>query len=476
MQYFFIALAAALAILLCVLIVRAVSMKRKPAALQEAFTASFDEDAALDRFCQAVRLKTVWPRQGEIDYTQFDAFLPLLQSMYPAFFAQLEVNRVNTYGILLKWKGKSSEQPIVLMAHYDVVAAEKDSWSCDPFCGEIRDGKVWGRGTLDTKCIITALLEAGELLTKQGFSPEHDVYFSFGNNEETGGDTVPAIVDWLQEHGIKPWFVLDEGGAVVTSPALGVKGDYAMVGVSEKGVCDTVVTMHGLPGHSSTPKDTDAPLRLVRAIERIEQKPDPAVLSETTKYMLTEIARDASFAMRLVFGNLWLFGPLVRKIMASNPETNAMVRSTVALTKLQGSDTVNVIPNEAVAAFSVRVAPWNTTQEMMDKIAAQAGEFADVTSEYRVEPSPVSPIDTDAFTLLKTAIDAVYPGVPAVPYVMNGGTDSKHFTRSCDNVYRCAGFRFSNEERAAMHGNDETLRVQSYLDGVRFYLKLLQSI
>lgn len=476
MQYFFLALAAALVILLCVLIVRAVRLKRKPAAAHEPVRVPVDTDAALDHFCQAVRLKTVWPRQGEIDYTQFDAFLPLLQEMYPTFFAAVEVNRVNTYGILLKWKGKSAEQPIVLMAHYDVVAAEKDSWSCDPFCGEIRDGKVWGRGTLDTKCIITALLEAGELLAKEGYTPEHDIWFSFGNNEETGGDTVPAIVDWLQEHGVKPWFVLDEGGAVVTSPALGVKGDYAMVGVSEKGVCDTIVTMHGLPGHSSTPKDTDAPMRLVRAIERIEQKPDPAVLSETTKYMLTEIARDASFALRIVFGNLWLFAPLVRKIMASNPETNAMVRSTVALTKLQGSHTVNVIPNEAVAAFSVRVAPWNTTQEMMDKIAAQAGEHADVTSEYRVEPSPVSPVKSDAFSLLQSVVDAVYPGVPAVPYVMNGGTDSKHFTRICDKVYRFAGFRFTNEERAAMHGNDETLRTESYLDGVQFYIQLLKSI
>ena len=391
--------------------------------------------------------------------------------MYPAFFNVLEVNRVNDYGILLKWKGKSAEQPIVLMAHYDVVAAEKDKWSCDPFCGKIRDGKVWGRGTLDTKCIITALLEAGELLTKQGYAPQNDT-----NNEETGGDTTPAIVDWLQEHGIKPWFVLDEGGAVVTSPALGVKGDYAMVGVSEKGVCDTVVTMHGLPGHSATPKDTDAPLRLVRAIERIEQKPEPALLSETTKHMLTEIARDASFPLRLVFGNLWLFAPLVRRIMASNPETNAMVRSTVALTKLQGSDTINIIPNEAVAAFSVRVAPWNTTDEMLARIAASAGENADVRAEYRFEPSPVSPVDSDAFALLQSTVDAVYPGVPAVPYVMNGGTDSKHFTRICDKVYRFAGFRFTNEERAAMHGNDETLRTQSYLDGVRFYIKLLQSI
>ena len=177
-----------------------------------------------------------------------------------------------------------------------------------------------------------------------------------------------------------------------------------------------------------------------------------------------------------MFGNLWLFAPLVRKIMASNPETNAMVRSTVALTKLQGSDTINIIPNEAVAAFSVRVAPWNTTDEMLARIAALAGENADVTAEYRFEPSPVSPVDSDAFALLQSTVDAVYPGVPAVPYVMNGGTDSKHFTRICDKVYRFAGFRFSNEERAAMHGNDETLRTQSYLDGVRFYIKLLQSI
>lgn len=464
------------AVFLSVLVVRAFRLKRKAPVAHETFSAAFDEAGALDRFCQSLRLKTIWPRTGEIDYSQFDAFLPLLKTLYPAVFDVLEVNVVNKYGLLLKWKGKSSEKPVVLMAHYDVVAADAVKWSCDPFGGEIRDGKVWGRGALDTKCIITALLEAGELLVKQGFVPQNDIWFSFGNNEETGGDTVPAIVDWLQSHHVQPWFVLDEGGAVVSSPALGVKGDYAMIGVSEKGVCDTIVTMHGLPGHSATPKDSDATLRLNRAIDRIVQKQEKAVLSETVKHMLTEIARDASFPLRLVFGNLWLFAPLVRKIMASNPETNAMVRSTVALTKLQGSDTINVIPNEAVAGFSVRVAPWDTTDSMLAHLAALAGENADVRAEYRFEPSPVSPADSDAFSLLRSAVDAVYPGVPAVPYVMNGGTDSKHFTRICDKVYRFAGFRFSAAERAAMHGNDETLRTQSYLDGVRFYIKLLQSI
>lgn len=476
MRYVLYALLVFVVLLAVVLILGAVRLKRKSAPAHDAFHVEIDEAAALDHFCRAVRLKTVWPRQGEIDYSQFDAFLPLLRELYPVLFGVLEVNIVNRYGLLLKWKGQSAEKPVVLMAHYDVVAADASKWSCDPFCGEIRGGKVWGRGSLDTKCIITALLEAGEGLVKQGYTPQNDVWFSFGNNEETGGDTVPAIVDWLDAHGVKPWFVLDEGGAVVSSPALGVKGDFAMIGVSEKGVCDTILTMNGMPGHSSTPKDSDATTRLIKAVSDIQAHPFPAKLSDAVKEMLCKIAGYASFPMRLVFGNLWLFKPLVLKIMKGNAETGAMIRSTVALTKLEGSDTINVIPNKAVAGFSVRVAPWDSPDDLMAKIKARAGEHAEVSSEYTVYPSPVSPTGSDAFRLLERTVDAVYPGVPAVPYVMTGGTDSKHFTRICENVYRFGAFRFTTEERAAMHGNDETLSVKSYLDGIQFYYKLLQSI
>ena len=460
--------------LFAVLAVRAQKIKQTESPPHAAFQKEIDTQKAISDFCLLLQKKTVWPRGEKPDLTQFDAFLPLLKELYPRCFAAFETQTVNEYGILLRWKGKDeSKAPVVLMAHYDVVAADESKWTLPPFCGEEHAGYIWGRGAVDTKCIIAALLEASETLLAEGFAPQRDIYFSFTNNEETGGDTTPAVVEWFSARNIRPWFVLDEGGAVVHAPAFGVKKDFAMVGVSEKGVIDAIVNVRGVPGHSSTPRDTDSTYRLIKVCNEIEHHQFEAHLSPATREMLCSIAGYASFGMRLVFANLWLFAPLVKLIMSQNAETNAMLRTTVALTRLRGSDVINVIPTTAQAGFSVRVAPWDTDEKIIKRLRSIAGEHAEITSEYTVEPSPFSPTDNDAFALLAATVDDVYPAVRAVPYVMNGGTDSKHFTKICDNVYRFGGFRFSDEERASMHGNDEKLKTESYLDGIQFYLKLL---
>ena len=477
MIYVFLTLGALFLVFVIVLLVNAAKLRPQPTAPHEAVSADVDDEKALQRFGEVLRVPTVWRRTGEIDYAAFQSFLPLLQSLYPQLFSVLEAHVVNEYGILLRWKGTDdTASPVVLMSHYDVVAADESKWTHPPFCGEVIDGSVWGRGTVDTKCILSALLEAGEYLYLHDFSPRRDVWFSFTNNEEIGGETTPSIVRWLQDKGVTPWFVLDEGGAVVQSPAFGVKQEFAMVGVSEKGVSDTVVEVTGIPGHSATPKSTDAPARLIDAITRIQNSPFAPVLSDTTRTMLRSIAAYASFPMRIVFGNLRLFAPLVKSIMRGSAETNAMLCTTVALTQLEGSRQINILPNKAKAAFSVRIAPWDSVESVLAHLRRAAGEHADVRSAYSFEPSPVSPTDSDAFRLIARTVDEAYPGVPTVPYVMNGGTDSKHFTRICANVYRFAGFRFTDTERAAMHGNDESLQVNSYHDGIRFYIRLLENI
>ncbi|MBR4727601.1 MAG: M20/M25/M40 family metallo-hydrolase [Clostridia bacterium] len=466
-----------IAALVCVLLVRALRLRPKKTAPHAAERAPVDAACALDRFGQMLRLATVWPRAGEIDEAPFAAFLPLLQKLYPSLFEVLETQRINQYGLLLRWPGTDPEaQPVVLMAHYDVVSADAAQWAHPPFCGEVIGDEIWGRGAMDTKCIIAALLEAAQALQKEGFRPARDLFFSFTNNEETGGDTTPAIVDWLEKNGVRPWFVLDEGGAVVHAPAFGVDQDFAMVGVSEKGVVDLRLTVHGQPGHSSTPRATDAPAQLMQAIRKASAVRYPARLNGATRAMLQQVASYAPFGLRLVFGNLWLFSPLVKAIMKKGGETNAMLRTTAALTMLQGSDAINIIPPAASAGFSVRVAPWDSTRAVLRRISDAVGDTAQVSFDYKFEPSPVSAYDSDAFALLARVIDAAYPQVPAVPYVMTGGTDSKHFTRICPNVYRFAGFRFTDAERAAMHGNDERLQTQSYLDGIGFYYQLLRQI
>ena len=243
-----------LIVLLAYMVFNALKMKPEDISRYEKKTEfDFDRELALKRFQDMLRKKTIWPRDSEPDYEEFRSFLPMLKEDYPEVFKALEVNIINDYGILLRWKGTSDKKPVVLMAHYDVVAVDESSWDHEPFGAEVVDGSIYARGTSDTKCIIAGLLEAVDYQLAHGYLPERDIYFSFTNNEETGGPTTPAIVSWFEENNIEPWFVLDEGGAIINDAPLGVKDEFAMIGVSEKGVANITLKAKGLAGHSSTP-------------------------------------------------------------------------------------------------------------------------------------------------------------------------------------------------------------------------------
>ena len=464
-----------IAAVFAVCVIRAARLKAKPSGNAE-HKKEFDDDTAVDRFCEILRKKTVWPRNGEFDRDEFDSFLPLLKSLYPAAFETLEVNTINNYGILLRWKGKNPEaKPFVLMAHYDVVSVDESKWNYPPFGAEIHDGKIYARGSVDTKCIISAEMEAVTYLLSKGFAPESDIWFSFTNNEETGGDTTPAVVEFFKANGIDPRFVLDEGGAIVNSPELGVKDDLAMIGVCEKGICDTVVTAEAKPGHSSTPMPGDSPDLLTDCIAKIRKIHFRPRLEPVVRDMLKGIGAYCPFYLRLAIANMWLFAPVIKLVMKNFGESNAVMRTTICLTQLKGSDTINVIPATSQAGYSVRIAPWDSVDKVLGIIRKAVGKKATVEAEYSFEPSPVSDYKCAEFNLLKNTINSVYPQVGVSTMIMTGGTDSKHFARISKNVYRFAGFRFSGENIAGMHGNNESLDVQAYLDGIDFYIELIRN-
>lgn len=465
---------ALILVLVGVCVVRALMLKPDTTVYPE-HKQEFTDEEALERFRTVLQQKTIWPRNGEIDYAVFEEFLPLLNKLYPDIMSILESETINEYGILLKWKGKKSElQPVVLMSHYDVVAANESKWTYPPFGAEIHDETIWARGTVDTKCILCALLEAADYLNKKGFEPERDIYFFFTNNEETGGETTPATVKYFVDNNIQPWLVLDEGGAVFDSPALNVKETFAMIGVSEKGVADTIVTVSGEPGHSSTPSKNDSTTRLINAVKNIEENPCEAQIPELIRDMFGCIAPYASFVYRIIFANLWLFSGIVKKIMSGGKETSAMLRTTMALTGLKGSDVINIIPNQATATYSVRIAPWDSVKSVTDHIKKYAGDNAEVSVEYSCEPSPISDYKGEAFKTLEAAVHSAYPDVKIAPYLMTGGTDSKHFSRICPNVFRLSGFHFTKESLAGMHGNDEHLSIKDYYAGIDFYIEFIR--
>ncbi|MBQ8598994.1 MAG: M20/M25/M40 family metallo-hydrolase [Oscillospiraceae bacterium] len=436
-----------------------------------------EKEQAVGRFQEILRVQTVSRKDDSTDWSQFDAFLPKLRQLYPKVFQVCDCSTINQYGIILKWKGAdSSLQPVILMAHHDVVPVEGQDWHYPPFGAEIHDGKIYARGTVDTKCILAAVLEAMEALIIEGVTPDRDVYFTTSNCEETAGDTTPQMVQWFAKQGIKPWFVLDEGGAILQKMPMGITNPFAMIGVSEKGLANVYVTATAKAGHASLPSKQDAPVKLVKALHRIEANPFPATLTPALQEMLKCFSNYVGGGMRFVFNNLWLFGPVVKKVMEGTPDTAAMIRTTAALTQLSGSEAINVLPEKASAGFSVRIAPQDSVASVINYLQKAVGDLAVVTYGDAQEPSPISDHNTKSYAYIKNCVAKVYPGVDSAPYVMNAATDSRHFAPICREVYRFAGFVFSDEQRASIHSADEYMPVDDYIKGVEFYGEFLKNL
>jgi carboxypeptidase PM20D1 len=436
------------------------------------------DDESVRRFQEMLRLPTVWGRENpDADHAPFDAFVPKLRDLYPLVFRNLECTMVESYGILLEWKGENPQaQPIVLMAHHDVVEADPEGWTHDPFAASIEGGRIWARGAVDTKCLLAGLLEAVEFLLGEGFAPPRTIYLWSSNCEEDNGDTTPALVKMFRGQGIDPLFVLDEGGAVIDNAPLGVRNQMAMVGVSEKGLFNAFVTVDSEGGHASTPSLDDATAKLVSGLDRLQKNPPSSRISRPLEAMLRELAAYSGFGMRIVFGNMWLFRPAVKKILESDHETAAMVRTTYALTELAGSPTANVIPKQAKATINVRIDPAEDIRIAQSRIGECFGAGTAVVLRDAIDPSPISPFDDEVFGYLRTVIQSVYPDAGVAPYVQSSCTDSRHFAREFPRVYRFAGFLFKGDQRSRIHGQDENLDVESFKQGVGFYIELIRNL
>lgn len=432
---------------------------------------------------ELVRFRTVSSRTaGEVDTGEFDGFIGALARLYPAVHAGLDLERVNGHALLYRWPGTGPDpaaRPTVLMAHYDVVpAGDPDAWTQPPFSGHNDGTYLWGRGTLDDKGQLAAVLEAAESLLRAGFAPAHDLYFSFGNNEETAGDSAAAAADLLAGRGVRPWLVLDEGGAVAGGAFPGVTRPAAVVGVAEKGILDVELLTRDAGGHASTPPRMGATARLARAIIRIERSPFPQSLPDVTVEMLRRFGPHAPAPLRAVFARLSLFrAPVTLLFGRMGGEANAMTRTTVAITTLEGSTGANVLAATARANANIRVAVGETVEGTVQRLRRI---IRDPKVELRVvegnDPSPVSPHSGAQWELLEGCITRVFPEALVTPYVMMGGTDSRRFTGICDAVYRFAPFFMDVEARGSIHAVDEKIALETLERGVTFYETLIREL
>ena len=423
----------------------------------------------------AVRRRTV---AGDAkDDAEFDGLHADLREHFPQLFATCEQVDLPDHALLLRWPGTADDRPLVLMAHQDVVPVNpRDDWTHPAYAGDVVDGVLWGRGTLDCKGSLVAICAAVEELIGDGVQPAQDVWLSFGSDEEVHGTTAPAAVAALQERGVQPWLILDEGGMAVSGAFPGVSAPLAVIGLTEKGVANLELVARAEGGHASMPPKRSAPAKLARAILALEKHPAPARLAEPTVEMLRRLAPHTSGPLGLVVGRAAaLRRPLAEVFARLGPATAAMARTTYAITQLSGSPANNVLATTATAGVNVRVAADESAEDAIERVRTVVGDDVEVVVHGCYDPSPVAELG-DAFRLLERITGEVLPDVVPVPYVVLAATDARHFQRVWPNCYRFNPFRMSEAQRQSLHNVDEHLEVRSYLEGIAWYRALLRAL
>lgn len=409
----------------------------------------------------------------------FDQLDALLQRTFPRVHTTLVVEPVG-HSRIYRWTGRDpSLPPVLLLAHLDVVPVEpgtEAAWTHPPFSGAIADGFVWGRGAMDDKAAVVGLLEAIEGLLEVGFTPSRTVVLAFGHDEEVGGEAgAAAVAARLRAGGQRFAFLLDEGGAIFSGGLPGLAEPVAFVGIAEKGYASVELSLTSEGGHSSMPAPHGALGRLAEAVVRVEESPRPLSLQGPTRAMLETLAPHMSFGPRLAMANLWLLDDIVARVLATQPAANATVRTTTAPTMFEAGTADNVLPAHARAVVNFRILPGDTVEGVLAHVRETVD---DPQIEVRCigvcrDPSPVSPVDGDGFTVVRRAIAHVFPGVLVAPHLVVGGTDARHYAALSDEVYRFLPIRLDDADRKRLHGTDERIDVDGLADAVRFYATVI---
>lgn len=433
---------------------------------------------AAESLSHVVRFETVTPDANQTDLDAFHRFHRYLELRYPHVHQTLERLIQPDGSLIYHWKSpKPSWGPVLFCAHQDVVPANESYWQYDPFAGQIQDGFVYGRGTLDCKNVIIALFESLEAMCSVGFYPSRDFWIALGADEETGGQRgARQMAEWFRQQNLHFDLILDEGGAV-RDRYLGLSASVALVGVAEKGCMNLRLTVSDQAGHASTPPRMSVPGRLAEAVCRLEQKRTPALLNPTLKTYLTSTAVMQPRWDRLLIANLPYSRPLLQWYMGRNPEKNAMIRTTFAPTMLSSGDVPNVLPAEASAVINCRIAPGNSCDEVLTYVRELLQDLhitVDVLLEK--EPSPVSDHTSTPYQLLEQAIHDVFGRIPVVPTVLSASTDGAHYTGLSDRIYRFMPFLLDGREAGRMHGADERVAVEDMGRAVLFYTQLIRAL
>lgn len=446
---------------------------------------AFDQKAVADKLAGAIRFRTESslpdPQANAEEFSKLHAYL---EQRFPRLHGTLQREVVGGLSLLYTWRGTDpNARPVALMAHHDVVPIEpgtEKNWTAGPYAGEVRDGFVWGRGAWDDKGNLIAQMEAIELLLASGFQPRQTVYLVSGADEEVGGlRGAQQIVKLLEQRKVGLEFVIDEGLFVAEGLMPGVAAPVGLLGVAEKGYLSVAIKAKGIPGHSSAPPPPGqtAISRLASALGRLEQQQLPAAMKGVAREMFETLAPEMSGFQRVALSNLWLFGPVVQKQLEKTGSTNAMLRTTTALTILQAGNKDNVIPEQAQAVVNFRIMPGETRASVLQHVREQVGEGFELSEiPGSADPTDISPTTAPSWQLLNRTLRSLHPDVVVTPALYVAGSDSRHFTGLTDNIYRFSPIRVKPEDLPRLHGTNERISVANLGELVRFYHQLLRNL
>jgi carboxypeptidase PM20D1 len=449
----------------------------------------------IERFRGAVRIKTDWPSGALPGNAGAEApllrFQDFLKENYPCFHQAAERWSPGPYALIYRWPGTEAAGetagpdawPVLILAHYDVVPAEREKWRTDPFGAEMKDGFIYGRGTLDMKGVLMAVMEGAEVLCEEGFRPKRDIWFAFGGDEERAGALgALSTAKWFAGRGIRFSWVLDEGSPVAENQIKGIESPLALFGIEEKGFLSLELKVAQQPGHASRPPRVQAAAVLARALCRIGKRPFPFRLVPTVERFFAQLAPLTSGPRAFVMRHARALGSLFFKAVASNADIASMLRTTVAMTQLEGSAADNVMPSEVRAVINLRLLyPW-TVERAVDFIKRAIHDNRVEVKIYGLgtNPVPANPAYTQGkgpgWKEMEAALGAVYPGVPVVVFVMVATTDSRHYQNLAEGIFRFSPHQLTPGELGRVHGHDERISLDNLRRGLEFYTRLFRSL
>lgn len=454
---------------------RALIVHREAKPTNRAALPNVNSNDAVQRLAGALRFQTISKQDVSLqDNSQFTGFHQYLQQTFPEVYSKLEKQNVAGFNLLFRWVGKNNSlKPVLLMSHQDVVPVESGTeqlWKSPPFAGNIVNGELYGRGSMDDKCGVMGILEAAEMLLRENYSPQRTIYFAFGADEENMGNGAAAIAALLKSRGIELESVLDEGSIILETEFAGVKKPKALIGISEKGYMTVEISTSTEGGHSSMPPAQTAVGILSAAIVKLEKNQMPARIEGPALQTFQSLAPEMSFGYRLLLSNLWLSRHLVVTQISKLPEGNAMIRTTTAPTMLQASPKENVLAREARATINFRLLPGDSVDDVLNHIRKVVDDpRISVKKLYGTEASPVSSTSSAAYKTIAETVSNVFPEAISAPLLVLGGTDARHYTSVSSNVYRFLPVAIGSKDLSMVHGTNERIKVDAYAKAIQFY-------